>query len=581
MFATKGKTCIGIDLSADRINLVRLEKRGKDIVLLDVRSRILPRDVKDKEEREAAFREALARSLEGIDYRKSILVAGLGGQIAFVRRLRLPPVPQAKVRQIVGYEVQQQIPFPLKEVVWGYQLASPIEKETKSLEVMMAAVKQEMVEGIVDQIKASIRLEPDIVDVSVLSLHNCLVFNNLLPEAGINIVLSVEWNFTDIMIENGQALAFTRSIPIGERNMLREIMRETGADYQEAENLLFSGKGEEWVRGIWEDLATEIKRTMNYYLSQVEKVTTFERIFLSGRLSTLKSFHKFLYDSFKSEVIEVNPWVNLKVEPSQIGEDSLYSVSIGLALRGLVSLPVEINLLPPVITGKKSLQRKMPYFVLSSILIPIVGVTFSTFAYQDYTITRLKLQRVEAIMEEFKPYLPEIEKLKKERGNLENRLTEVKKILAKRTFWSDLLREISHLTPSDIYILSLGKTTQSTGEGEITMERRAIPEREKAPVVRKRALPGEERRNLSPVPSSRGRRAETTFPPSPIRRGRGRKVSGETLYLRGRAKSFPRVDEYITRLKASPLFIDVVLENVQRGEGGEVEFTLRVYVKTS
>ncbi|MCD6219326.1 pilus assembly protein PilM, partial [Candidatus Calescamantes bacterium] len=119
----KGNIGIGLDISGNLISLLHLEKHGKEVRVVTARSIFIPPDIPSKEERDAALRESISRILEGIELRKAILSAGLGGQVAFVRKMKLPPVPKGKVRQIVSYEVQQQIPFPLKEVVWDYHLS--------------------------------------------------------------------------------------------------------------------------------------------------------------------------------------------------------------------------------------------------------------------------------------------------------------------------------------------------------------------------------------------------------------------------------------------------------------------------
>src|SRR5262245_3352016 len=38
----------------------------------------------------------------------------------FSKFVKLPPVETSKVQQIIQYEAQQNVPFPLEEVVWDY-----------------------------------------------------------------------------------------------------------------------------------------------------------------------------------------------------------------------------------------------------------------------------------------------------------------------------------------------------------------------------------------------------------------------------------------------------------------------------
>src|SRR5688572_8624250 len=55
----------------------------------------------------------------------------LPGQAIFSRCVMLPTVDQAQVEKIIGFEAQQNVPFPLTEVVWDYQLISRSSTETE------------------------------------------------------------------------------------------------------------------------------------------------------------------------------------------------------------------------------------------------------------------------------------------------------------------------------------------------------------------------------------------------------------------------------------------------------------------
>ena len=44
----------------------------------------------------------------------------ISGHAVFSRFVKLPPVEPEKVYQIIQYEAQQNVPFPMNEVVWDY-----------------------------------------------------------------------------------------------------------------------------------------------------------------------------------------------------------------------------------------------------------------------------------------------------------------------------------------------------------------------------------------------------------------------------------------------------------------------------
>src|SRR5215813_10604686 len=52
---------------------------------------------------------------------KTVNVCAPGFHV-FSKFVKLPPVEASKVNQIIQYEAQQNVPFPLAEVVWDYQI---------------------------------------------------------------------------------------------------------------------------------------------------------------------------------------------------------------------------------------------------------------------------------------------------------------------------------------------------------------------------------------------------------------------------------------------------------------------------
>jgi type IV pilus assembly protein PilM len=52
---------------------------------------------------------------------KNVNVCAPGFHV-FSKFVKLPPVDAGKVTQIIQYEAQQNVPFPLSEVVWDYQI---------------------------------------------------------------------------------------------------------------------------------------------------------------------------------------------------------------------------------------------------------------------------------------------------------------------------------------------------------------------------------------------------------------------------------------------------------------------------
>src|SRR6201982_282661 len=70
---------------------------------------------------DALTREALEKFLSRNNLRGDMVCISVPGQSGLARFVKLPPVEEKKIIDIVRFEAKQQIPFPLDEVVWDYQ----------------------------------------------------------------------------------------------------------------------------------------------------------------------------------------------------------------------------------------------------------------------------------------------------------------------------------------------------------------------------------------------------------------------------------------------------------------------------
>src|ERR1700755_601760 len=72
-------------------------------------------------------REALETFLSRNNITSDTVVISVPGQSGLARFVKLPPVEERKIAEIVKFEAKQQIPFPLDEVVWDFQrIVTPI-----------------------------------------------------------------------------------------------------------------------------------------------------------------------------------------------------------------------------------------------------------------------------------------------------------------------------------------------------------------------------------------------------------------------------------------------------------------------
>src|ERR1041385_1690623 len=96
--------------------------------------------------REAVILKALQDILAETGTKSKAVNVCAPGFHVFSKFVKLPPVDANKVTQIIEYEAKSNVPFPLEEVVWDYQILGSA--PSGELEVLLVAIKADIVEGL-------------------------------------------------------------------------------------------------------------------------------------------------------------------------------------------------------------------------------------------------------------------------------------------------------------------------------------------------------------------------------------------------------------------------------------------------
>jgi Tfp pilus assembly PilM family ATPase len=171
----KTKSFLALDFGAGSLKLAEFAPNEAGGLRL-VQYGIKPLGLEGSQEarREGAIQRALQELLSENPYVARDANICAPGFHVFSKFVKLPPVDTAKVTQIIQYEAQQNVPFPLEEVVWDYQILGTT--ASGELEVLLVAIKSDIVEGLFRVAEgAGIRLQ--LVDVSLAALCNAFRYN--------------------------------------------------------------------------------------------------------------------------------------------------------------------------------------------------------------------------------------------------------------------------------------------------------------------------------------------------------------------------------------------------------------------
>ena len=172
----------GIEVGRQSVKALRLIREGSDVRLAEYeiipfKTVLTAPDVDADEMVQLALDELMAKH----DLTKSSIVVSVPGDAALAKFANLPPVEPKKVAQIVQYEAQQQIPFPIEEVEWDYQVFQ--EEDSPDVEVGIFAITKERVMNWLSNF-TRVGLNVDQLTLSPLAVYNAFVYDREVPPTG-------------------------------------------------------------------------------------------------------------------------------------------------------------------------------------------------------------------------------------------------------------------------------------------------------------------------------------------------------------------------------------------------------------
>ncbi|RME89185.1 MAG: type IV pilus assembly protein PilM [Planctomycetota bacterium] len=399
-----GKTCWGIDIGKYALKAVQMSLSHGEVEILDIVHIPYELTTGKEDEVQNAISEALAYFTEELNLRQDSVAVGLPGRVAFSRFINLPPVDPKKMNDFVSYEAQQQIPFPIDEVVWSFHCLEKDYEPGEEMEVCIFAIKKEIVEPFLNELSLY-GIDPDTLTIGPLALLNFLKYDMDLPEEEAVLVVDIGADHTDLLVVQGEKF-WIRNLPFAAKNFNTRIAKKLKVSYADAErlkcNIAKSKQGQKIlkvVQPLYKDLCDEINRSMGFYKSQAGEVK-FKKIILSGSGSKIYGLKKFLQKELRLEVQKINRLnrvkIDLKLETDTLRENiEAFGVPIGLALQGLKQGATKVNLLPQEKLHAKEEVKKRPFLIGSCVVLFLMIAAM-------YTMKSAELAKIKGIAEKLK-----------------------------------------------------------------------------------------------------------------------------------------------------------------------------------
>jgi type IV pilus assembly protein PilM len=447
--------------------------RGGALTLLRFGVAELGLDPNKEEDRGPFVTAALAKLFKDQGVRGREVQLSISGQSVFMRFVKLPPVAADQVEQVVAFEAQQNVPFPINEVTWDYQMM-PNRGTGAEAEAVIVAIKKDVLEAEVAAVeKAGVRIKH--VDVAPFSLLNAFRYSEPQND-DCALILDMGARSTNLIFVEKSSF-WIRNVPIAGNQISQSICNELQEPFMAAETLK-KGKGFVSLGGVYADpddadaarisklirttmtrLHVDINRSVAFYRTSLGG-TAPKRVFLTGGSSQLPYLDLFIADKLSLPVAFFNPLRNVNLGPNlntaQLQQTNCYTGElVGLALRRTGSCPAEVTLDAPTLAARTDKKRKQPYFYMALFAWIVLFVCLGLWYWQQTQIvteTAVKLREQTA---QLKVNAPKILKLSKQAEALQDTIDLAVRLGQQRNAWPALLDALNNKIPEGVWITQL------------------------------------------------------------------------------------------------------------------------------
>jgi type IV pilus assembly protein PilM len=472
---------ISLNIGSQTIALAEFRVIEGRLVLQSYRFRETPLDPATGERRDAhvALHEtdaALREMMHEMHINRGPVNYAVPAQSVFARFLKLPALEAEKIDKIISFEAQQNVPFPLDQVVWDYQLVGGGMGE--QMQVVVVAIKRDLLDEINNTVEET-GLQTRIVGMASMGLYNAFCYN-YTDLTGCSLLVDMGARTTNVLfIEPEPGRIFSRSLPIGGSAITAAISREFGESFATAETrkkqdgfVALGGAAEpadpnigrlsKIERSSMTRLHTELMRSITHYRAQ-QQGNQPERIFLCGGGAGMRNIREFFQEKFQLPIEFFNPLKNVGV--SESAHDAALSAHllgelVGLALRGVTTCPMKLNLLPASVVRRHELEKRRPFFIAAATCILLALLGWSAFYTRAAQVAQQTTQIMRQKNDTMRAAEAPLDKLKKQITALDNIATPLITAVNDRNFWPQILEDLNTRLPeADIWITELAATS--------------------------------------------------------------------------------------------------------------------------
>lgn len=397
----------------------------------------------------------------------------VAGQSVFTRFVKLPAVEEEKIERIISFEAQQNVPFPIDEVVWDYQLVG--NRGDEQIQVVLVAIKSDLLDDVNESVEST-GLRTTLVDVAPMALYNAFRYN-YSDVTGCSLLVDIGARTTNLLfIESGTI--FSRSVPIGGSSVTAALAKEFGESFAAAEfrkkrdGFVSLGgtyaeptdpdiaRASKIIRNTMTRLHAEVMRSISHYRAQQQGGAP-ERVVLCGGSASMPYMREFFHEKLQVPVEFFNPLRNVAVTESAPVNELMRSAHllgelVGLALRSVTTCPMELNLRPHKVAQRHELQKRRPFFVAAAACLILALLGWTMFYVRAGQVMNNAAGQLQQKIEAMRDADTKLETVRKQLAAFDSTAGPLVASINDRSFWPQLLEDLnSRLPKENIWITEL------------------------------------------------------------------------------------------------------------------------------
>lgn len=402
----KRKVSLGIDIRGGLLCHVLLRRGLGRVHLLSCGLEELRAE---GEMRDTELKEKLESILSRLPVRPTLITVGLPRSLVTMRSVTMPAVGGDELKGILDYEVERHVPFPPEDASYDFQV---LEKDAEKATLLLAAARKDEV-GRYLGLLGEAGIKPTALGVSTFASLNAHLYNQGRGGKPVTALIDLRNGEAEIGVAKGGTLRYCRYLRLGPAAPLDVLIPELS-------DLLAHLKGHD---------------------GQHEG-----RIALSGSGGGRGDLLHHLAERTGLEVEFIRPFQRIRGKDVDPQAAQSLGAAVGLALNGLVDLPLQIDLLPKEMAP----PRRDAGLATTLRLLALIVALGLAYGVSEMIRERRALAEVSTKVHQVQTEAAKVEQLKGDVTRLNGQIAVLERIQREDTKKLDLLRELVLILPKGV-----------------------------------------------------------------------------------------------------------------------------------